>query len=83
MRDYGCRSCHTIPGVGGFQATVGPPLAGWADRRYVAGRLPNTPASLERWITDPQGVVPGNAMPDVGVPDAIARDMGAYLYTLR
>ena len=45
--------------------------------------LRNSPANLVRWIRDPQGVVPGNAMPNMGVSDAEARDIAAYLYTLR
>ena len=45
--------------------------------------LRNTPANLVRWIREPQAVVPGNAMPDMGVSEADARDIAAYLYTLR
>lgn len=80
--EYGCPACHTIPGVTGARAHVGPPLEGWAERRYIAGRLPNTPENLVTWIMSPQAVDPGNAMPDVGVPEVIARDMAAYLYAL-
>jgi cytochrome c2 len=79
---YGCIHCHTIPGVHGADATVGPPLDRWADRGYVGGTLPNTPRNLVRWITAPQSVVPGNAMPDLGVPEPAARDIAAYLYSL-
>jgi cytochrome c2 len=79
---YGCVHCHTIPGVHGADATVGPPLDDWADRAYVAGTLPNTPRNLVQWITAPQSVVPGNAMPDLGVPERTARDIAAYLYGL-
>jgi cytochrome c len=80
--EYGCHSCHTIPGVTRANAQVGPPLDGWSDRSYIAGRLPNTPSNLIAWIMSPQIIDPGNAMPDVGVPEVIARDMAAYLYTL-
>jgi len=80
---YGCKSCHTIPGVRGSDATVGPPLSEWGDRVYVAGRLANTPDNLVRWIMHPQSVVPGNAMPDLGVDERAARDIAAYLYGLR
>jgi len=79
---YGCGGCHTIPGVPGARARVGPPLTDFADRAYVAGRLPNQPAELVRWIRDPQGVSPGTAMPNLGVGEAAARDIAAYLYTL-
>jgi cytochrome c1 len=49
----------------------------------VAGKLPNTPDQLVRWIQQPQAVEPGTAMPDLGVSLAEARDIAAYLYTLR
>ena len=80
---YGCTSCHTIPGVRDADATVGPPLERWAERGYVAGRLANTPENLVRWIMHPQEVVPGNAMPELDVSDADARDIAQYLYGLR
>jgi cytochrome c1 len=31
----------------------------------------------------PQSVVPGNAMPEMGITEAQARDIASYLYTLR
>lgn len=83
LRDYGCDACHTIPGVQGANATVGPPLDDWADRRYIAGALINTPDNLLRWIQFPQAIEPGTAMPDMGVTEQDARDMAAYLYTLK
>jgi cytochrome c len=79
---YGCGACHRIPGIRGANALVGPPLDSWSQRTFVAGLLPNNQASLERWIRDPQGVQPGNAMPDLDVTEADARDMAAYLLTL-
>ncbi|MEO9137168.1 MAG: c-type cytochrome [Casimicrobiaceae bacterium] len=80
---FGCAACHTVPGVEGAHGNVGPPLTRFGDRTYIAGMLRNTPSNLRRWILDPQGVVPGNAMPHMGVSDADARDIAAYLYTLR
>ena len=38
---------------------------------------------MTRWLRDPQRVLPGNGMPDQAVTDAEARDMAAYLYTIR
>jgi cytochrome c1 len=61
---------------------VGPPLAGFARRRFIAGRVPNEPEELVKWIRHPQGIKPGTAMPDLGVSDQHARDIAAYLYTL-
>jgi cytochrome c2 len=82
-RRYGCGSCHRIPGVAGAAGTVGPPLDAIAARSYLAGRLPNTPANLIRWVQHPHAVEPGTAMPELGVTDADARDLAAYLETLR
>jgi cytochrome c2 len=78
-----CGACHSIPGVRGADGRVGPPLDGIARRTIIAGMLPNTPDNLMRWLRNPQGVVPGNAMPDTGLDAAGARDVAAYLYTLQ
>lgn len=80
---YGCASCHVIPGVREADGHVGPPLTDFGLRSYIAGYLPNNGENLQRWIRDPQGVLPGNAMPDMGVTDDDARDLAAYLFTLR
>jgi len=79
---YGCISCHTIPGVDRADAHVGPPLTEWAKRGYIAGRLPNEPDNLIRWLRYPQEVDPGNAMPDLDVTESDARNMATYLYEL-
>ena len=83
LYSYACGSCHAIPGVGEADGTIGPPLRGVGSRFYIAGVLQNTPENLFRWIAQPQEVQPGNAMPDLGVTQEQARDMAAYLYTLR
>jgi cytochrome c len=80
---YGCAACHTIPGIRGANAAVGPPLTRVASRMYLAGQLQNTPANMVRWIQHPREVEHGTAMPDMGVTDSDARDIAAYLYTLR
>jgi cytochrome c2 len=83
MTAYGCHTCHTIPGVPNARALVGPPLNGWADRIYIAGALVNSPDNLMRWLREPQAIEPGTAMPNMGVTEEDARDLAAYLYTLR
>ncbi|MFP7673957.1 c-type cytochrome [Marivita sp. S0852] len=83
MLQYGCGSCHAIPGVAGARGSVGPSLEGFRDRAYVAGVLPNRPGDLVRWLINPPLHAPQTAMPDLGVTEAEARDMAAYLYTLR
>lgn len=80
--DFGCARCHTIPGLRDANGNVGPPLTRFADRTYVAGMLRNEPANLVRWLMHPQSVVPGNAMPEMGISEQQARDLAAYLYTL-
>jgi cytochrome c2 len=82
IRKYGCQTCHTIPRVPGADGMVGPPLDRLAGRTYLAGRLPNTPQNLMRWIRDPQGISPGTAMPQMGVTEQDGRDIAAFLYTL-
>src|SRR5918911_1170581 len=60
-----------------------PPLAGLAGRAYIAGVLPNTPDNLIRWIQNPPGIDEKTAMPNVGVTARDARNIAAYLYTLK
>jgi putative membrane protein len=80
---YGCGTCHTVPRVSGATATVGPSLERIAMRTYLGGHLTNTPANMIRWIQHPQAIDARNAMPDLGVGDQEARDIAAFLYTLR
>jgi cytochrome c len=80
---FGCGTCHVIPGVKGAVGGVGPPLTRFADRAFIAGQLANDPQNLVLWIQDPQAVEPGTAMPDLDVGPQVARDMAAYLYSIR
>jgi mono/diheme cytochrome c family protein len=79
ISQYACQSCHNIPGIIGGQVQVGPDLAHYGTRRYVAGYLPNTPANLVRWLTATHQVKPLSAMPQLGVTEADALDIAAYL----
>ena len=80
---YGCGSCHMIPGITGADGLVGPPLIRWSQRKMIAGEIPNTPDNLVYWIAVPQSIEPGTAMPNLGVSDGQARDIAAYLYTIK
>jgi cytochrome c len=80
---YNCGACHRIPGIAGAAGQAGPALGGIAVRAQIAGMLTNSPDNMVRWLRHPQRVLPGNGMPDLGVGDRDARDMAAYLYTLR
>jgi cytochrome c2 len=79
----GCGACHAVEGVAGADGQVGPSLDTIGTRAELAGHLANTPASMKRWIQHPQQVLRGNGMPEMGVSDTQARDISAYLYTLR
>lgn len=83
MSHYQCGSCHVIPQVQGAAGRIGPSLERYARRSYIAGDLPNAPDTLARWIEAPSSLLPGTAMPDMGASPADARDMAAYLMTLR
>lgn len=83
IRSYGCGSCHAIPRVEGARSIVGPNLEGIATRAYIAGVLPNTPDNMIRWIMDPPSVDNKTAMPNLHIGATQARDIAAYLYTLR
>ncbi|MBB3345675.1 cytochrome c family protein [Sphingomonas sp. BK069] len=80
---YGCGSCHAIPGVAGASGSVGPSLAKVAVRASIAGRLPNDAEAMALWLRHPQAVTPRNGMPEQGVTRSDARDITAYLYTLK
>jgi cytochrome c len=80
---YGCGSCHTIKGISGAVGLAGPPLSGVGSRIYLAGVMQNTPENMVRWIQAPKSVDEKTVMPNLGVTDKDAADIGAYLYMLR
>ncbi|HLH91984.1 MAG TPA: c-type cytochrome [Xanthobacteraceae bacterium] len=83
IRHYGCGACHEIPGIDDADGLVGPPLHRIGSRVYIAGVLRNTPQSMSAWLRDPQAIVSGNAMPNMGLTEKDAQDVAAYLDTLR
>ncbi len=83
IAQFGCGACHVVPGVPAARGKVGPPLTGMGARVYIAGVLANTRDNMIHWLQHPQQVVPGNAMPDLGVNETDARDMATYLATLQ
>jgi|SRR5881394_3831941 cytochrome c len=80
---YGCSSCHTIPGIREAKALVGPPLNQIASRTYIAGVMKNTPENMIHWIQDPPHIDHLTAMPNLHIPEQEVRDIASYLYTLR
>lgn len=83
IQDYGCGSCHRIPGILNANGRVGPNLEDLGGQVYIGGQLPNAPEHLAAWIRNPQRFAPGTAMPNLGVTEADAWDIAAYLYGKR
>lgn len=61
----------------------GPTLEAFGRRSYIAGRIPNQGDNLARWIVEPSALVFDTTMPSMGVSPAQARDMAAYLGSLK
>ncbi|MDC7785049.1 c-type cytochrome [Rhodoplanes sp. TEM] len=79
----GCGVCHVIPRVAGPRGTVGPSLAGFGSRTFVAGTLPNRPDVLADFVRDAPSLVPRTAMPPMPLDRDAARDVASFLHTLR
>ena len=77
---YGCGGCHVIGGITGANGSVGPDLTRVAERSEIAGKLPNDPDAMVRWLMHPQAIAPGSGMPEMGISQAEARDIAAFLY---
>ena len=79
----GCAACHAVPGVRWPVGATAASLDGFGDSPMISGRLPNQPDILVRFIRDAPSLDPGTAMPPMPMSEAEARDVAAYLYTLR
>ncbi len=78
-----CISCHAINGTQA-NAQVGPNLTHLASRQTLAaGTLDNTPDNLAHWLKDPQGVKPGNHMPNLQLTEDQVNALVAYLESLK
>ena len=76
----GCVACHSLQAVNAPKGMVGPNLANVGARSYIAaGTLKNTDENLARWIRDPQGIKKGVLMPNLGLSEADARALAAFL----
>jgi cytochrome c1 len=82
MEQLACGACHEVPGISWPRSRVGPPLDGFAERAFIAGRLPNQPAILVQWVRDAPSLAPDTGMPAIPMTEQEARDVAAYLYTL-
>lgn len=79
---YQCGVCHVIPGVPAAVGRVGPALDHYGQRPYIAGKFPNEPQTLVRWILDAPSMAPQTAMPAILMSQQEARDAAAFLYLL-
>ena len=77
-----CGGCHTVNGSAA-QGKTGPDLTHFGSRTSLAANtLPNTPDNLAKWLQDPQGVKPGNSMPNLKLDQATVGQLVAYLEKL-
>lgn len=75
-----CIGCHAIDTqLGG----LGPNLAGFANREYVAGYLPNEDEDLRNWISNPDDWKPGTKMPAIPLTDEELDEIVRYLNSLK
>lgn len=77
----GCGGCHKVPGVAGAVGTVGPDLKDVGSRAKIAGGAVSNSSQedLKKWLLDPPALKPGTAMPKLGLTEAEAEDIAAYL----
>ena len=71
---YACQSCHTAD-FKKDKGYVGPSLADVGDRL--------TPVWIYKWLKNPNALTPGTMMPNPNLPDGEARDLTAFLLTLK
>ena len=83
LDQYACIACHQVPGQVGPEARLGPTLHGIGARETIGGVLRNTPENMALWLRSPKSFAPLTAMPNLGVTERDARDMAAYLATLK
>ena len=81
---YGCNVCHIIPGVEGPQGSLGPSVQGLGSRPAISmGAVQNTPANLAQFIQNPAALNPQSSMPPSGASEADAKELAAFLLTLK
>lgn len=84
-----CIGCHTLGGVEGAVARVGPNLTHLMDRTTFAGAIfPLNADLLKKWIADPSGMKPmrpeqGTGMPKVPLSETEINQLVAFLETLK
>jgi cbb3-type cytochrome c oxidase subunit III len=83
----GCRGCHKIGGVGGDDGPdltrVGEKDPGRIDFRRVGDGTRSLEAFFSEHFRSPAAVVPGSAMPTLGLSDTEIERLDYYLFSLR
>jgi mono/diheme cytochrome c family protein len=79
----GCGACHEIPGIQGADGIVGPSLDAFARRGLIGGVVANRLRQLVRWVREAPALALDTGMPAMPITENEARDIAAYLYTLR
>lgn len=77
-----CAACHRVPGIAVATGRVGPSLAHIGSQQIIAGYFSNNPEMLTEWVEHPQKLLPGNAMPEMGLSREDAAAIVDYLYTM-
>lgn len=84
LAHYGCTACHSIPGLSQTGDVTGPSLAHVGSAITLAdGQVKNTPENLVEWIQAPARLKPSTSMPSMNVNEKDARNIAAFLCTLR
>ena len=85
----GCLACHTVVGIEGAEARVGPNLTHLKSRARFGGYVfDNTAENLRSWVDDPSAMKPmrpedGTGMPDQGLSEEELDQIVAFLETLK
>jgi cytochrome c oxidase subunit 2 len=77
----GCTGCHTIDGTNA-KGTVGPNLTHFGSRAWFE-EMENTPENVQKWISGPQEVKPGNDMKIGHLSDKDVRALVPFLTSLK
>ena len=82
IEKYACQACHVIPGLGDG-GSLGPDLTGFASRPRLNGRVPKNPQAVAAYLQNPIAIDAQTSMPAVGMTESEAKDIAAFLETLK
>lgn len=87
FHSLGCRGCHRVAGVGGDDGPdltrIGEKDPGRIDFRRVGDGTRSVEAFFAEHFRSPTAVVPGSAMPVLGLSEAEIERLDYYLFSLR